>query len=132
MESKKIELAEKVLGLINEFIELESLICESTYKGIKIDKVTAKIIIEDEYEGTLEYDVVEVARLFHERVNGWGPCSSGFYEAIEEEKNCIEDKFEELDKEEFINYIGRLYYMEYRCEKIIKELKDLSVEYQNI
>ena len=132
MLGKKIEIARKSVDLIREFFSLEAILGENLCRGIEINKETASIIINDLYEGVLEYDVEKAARAFEERINGWGPCSSGFYDAIEEEKNCFDDKFSELSKDEFINYVGSIYYTEYRCEEIVKELKELAEEYKEL
>ena len=130
MLGKKIEIARKSVDLIREFFSLEAILGENLCRGIEINKETASIIINDLYEGVLEYDVEKAAIAFEERINGWGPCSSGFYDAIEEEKNWFDDKFSELSKDEFINYVGSIYYTEYRCEEIVKELKELAEEYK--
>ena len=132
MLGKKIEIARKSVDLIREFFSLEAILGENLCRGIEINKETASIIINDLYEGVLEYDVEKAAIAFEERINGWGPCSSGFYDAIEEEKNRFADKFSELSKDEFINYVGSIYYTEYRCEEIVKELKDLAKEYKKL
>ena len=132
MLGKKIEIARKSVDLIREFFSLEAILGENLCRGIKINKETASIIINDLCEGVLEYDVEKAAIAFEERINGWGPCSSGFYDAIEEEKNCFDDKFSELSKDEFINYVGSIYYTEYRCEEIVKELKELAKEYKKL
>ena len=108
MLGKKIEIARKSVDLIREFFSLEAILGENLCRGIK------------------------AAIAFEERINGWGPCSSGFYDAIEEEKNCFDDKFSELSKDEFINYVGSIYYTEYRCEEIVKELKELAKEYKEL
>lgn len=132
MLGKKIEIARKLVDLIREFFSLEAILGENLCRGIEINKETASIIINDLYEGVLEYDVEKAAIAFEERINGWGPCSSGFYDAIEEEKNRFADKFSELSKDEFINYVGSIYYTEYRCEEIVKELKELAKEYKKL
>ena len=105
MLGKKIEIARKSVDLIREFFSLEAILGENLCRGIEINKETASIIINDLYEGVLEYDVEKAAIAFEERINGWGPCSSGFYDDIEGEKNCFDDKFSELSKDEFINYV---------------------------
>lgn len=132
MLGKKIEIARKSVDLIREFFSLEAILGENLCRGIEINKEMASIIINDLYEGVLEYDVEKAAIAFEERINGWGPCSSGFYDAIEGEKNCFDDKFSELSKDEFINYVGSIYYTEYRCEEIVKELKELAKEYKKL
>lgn len=132
MLGKKIEIARKSVDLIREFFSLEAILGENLCRGIEINKETASIIINDLYEGVLEYDVEKAAIAFEKRINGWGPCSSGFYDAIEEEKNCFDYKFSELSKDEFINYVGSIYYTEYRCEEIVKELKELAKEYKKL
>lgn len=132
MLGKKIEIARKSVDLIREFFSLEAILGENLCRGIEINKETASIIINDLYEGVLEYDVEKAAIAFEKRINGWGRCSSGFYDAIEEEKNCFDYKFSELSKDEFINYVGSIYYTEYRCEEIVKELKELAKEYKKL
>lgn len=54
---EKNKIAKKAADLIREFFSLEAILGENLCKGIEVDNKTASIIINDLYEGILEYDV---------------------------------------------------------------------------
>lgn len=56
-------------------------------------------------------------------VEGFGPCGSGFYEAIASAKNSLDYEFKNMDKKEFIKYAGMICYIKPRCEDIYERLK---------
>lgn len=68
----KIKIVKKAADLIKEFFSLEGILGENLCKGIEVNNETASIIIDDLYEGILEYGVEKAARVFDERLNGWG------------------------------------------------------------
>ena len=41
-------------------------------------------------------------------------------------------KYKNRDKEEFMNYVGKLYYMKFRCEEIYERLQQIEKEYIKI
>ncbi len=51
-------------------------------------------------------------------MRGWGPCSAQLEEAISMAQSEVESEYKNMTKEEYIQYVGGLYYMELRCEEI--------------
>ena len=55
-------------------------------------------------------------------------CSPSFYECLDHTKAELEYDYKKKSKDEFINYVGKLYYAEYRCEEIYKRLQEIEDE----
>ena len=55
-------------------------------------------------------------------------CSPSFYECLDNIKDELGSKYKKKSKDEFINYVGKLYYAEYRCSEIYERLKDIENE----
>ena len=72
--------------------------------------------------------MVKINSVFRNEIEGCGSCGSGFYEAIELAKNGLDDEFKNMDKKEFIKYVGTICYIEPRCQDIyiIKRNRILS------
>ncbi len=79
-----IKISEKVVELTKEFFNLEAIFGENACKDVQINKKIGTILINDAYEGVLEYDIGKFATVFDERLNGGCSCQSDFYEYIEE------------------------------------------------
>ena len=45
-------------------------------------------------------------------------CSPSFYECLDNIKDELGSKYKKKSKDEFISYVGKLYYAEYRCAEI--------------
>ena len=61
-------------------------------------------------------------------MEGFGPCGSGFYEAISLAKSNLDYEFKNMDKKEFIKHAGMIWYIKSRCEEIYKRLKEIARE----
>ena len=86
------------------------------------------IEVDDEFEGVEEYCLTDISSVFSTEMRGWGPCSAGFYEAMDLALDDLEDVFKKFSKEEFKEYVGNLKYAEYRCEEIYKRLEEIEEE----
>ncbi len=62
--------------------------------------------------------------IYHLR--GIGPCGSGFYEALGFAQSDCRDEYKNMNKEEFIQYVGSLYYLEERAEEILARLQEID------
>lgn len=118
-ERKK--LAEITISLIKEYenlvVELrdglESIEADSTYENIKIV----------DCEGEHEFHLSEISDYYLDE-QGTAELTKEVKERLNSEE--VKLRFNEMDKNEFINYIGSLYYTNYRCAEIYKELLDIE------
>ena len=125
---KQKELAKEAVKLIKEFKKEASIVSENSFKSIKIKKGGSIIEIDDFYEGIREYNLNEISSVLEFEMRGFGPCSAGFYEAIEEEESNIKSDFNKYTKNEFKKLIGNLKYVECRCEEIYNRLGEIEKE----
>lgn len=65
-------------------------------------------------------------------MDGWEPCSPGFYEAISLAEDDFKYDFPKYTKEEFKEYVGSIKYAEYRCEAIYERLKEIDKEAEEL
>ncbi|MFR8620277.1 MAG: hypothetical protein ACLVEC_05715, partial [Romboutsia timonensis] len=69
-----------------------------------------------------------VATVYRSIIDGCGPCGGIFEEEIDFRIDDIEDDYKNKSKEEFLNYVGHLYYAKYRCIEIYDRLQDIEDE----
>jgi len=125
---KQRELAKEAVKLIKEFKKEASIVSEDSFKSIKIKKSGSIIEIDDFYEGIREYNLNEISSVLKLEMRGFGPCSAGFYEAIEQEESDLKSDFNKYTKNEFKKLIGNLKYVECRCEEIYNRLEEIEKE----
>ena len=123
------ELAKEAVKLIKEFIELEALLGECPYGNIRRNRSGSKITVVDYIYGEkLEFKLTQVSSIFSDEMEGFGPCGSGFYEAISLAKSSLDYEFKNMDKKEFIKHAGMICYIKSRCEEIYKRLEEIERE----
>ena len=125
---KRLKLANEAKELIVEFRNEESRIAEITLEEISISEDGFTIYVEDDINGKMQYELTEISSIFSSEMRGWGPCSASFYESVSIAQSDAGDEYNNMEKEEFIQYVGGLYYMEYRCEEIYKRLEEIESE----
>lgn len=125
---KRLKLANEAKELIVEFRNEESRIAEITLEEISISEDGFTIYVEDNINGKMQYELTEISSIFSSEMRGWGPCSASFYESVSIAQSDAGDEYNNMEKEEFIQYVGGLYYMEYRCEEIYKRLEEIESE----
>ena len=118
---QRMKLAKEAAGLIEEFRGEAGTLGHNPLRSVSIKEDGEIIEVDDEFDGVIEYSLTDISSIFTLEMRGWGPCSAGFYEAIE-------DEFKSLSKTEFKEYVGNLKYAEYRCEEIYKRLEEIERE----
>lgn len=131
-QERKLDLANEAVSLIKEFRELEATVGENIFKSIKVNTDGSKIIVDHIYEGILEYKLTEISTVFSDEIDGFGPVGSGFYDAIYLEIDNFENAYEKMDKKDFIDYVGKVYFMKFRCEEIYEKLKLIEKEFNEV
>ena len=106
----RLKLANEAVELIHEFEEIVSEIGISIMREVSIneEKLTIKV--------------------YRSIIDGCGPCGGIFEEEIDFRIDDIEDDYKNKSKEEFLNYVGHLYYAKYRCIEIYDRLQDIEDE----
>lgn len=125
---KRMKLANEAIELIKEFREEAGILGNNPLKSVSIKEDGEIIEVDDEFDGIIEYSLIEISSIFLTEMRGWGPCSAGFYEAMDLALDDLEDDFNKYTKEEFKEYAGSLKYAEYRCEQIYKRLEEIGEE----
>ena len=125
---KIMKLANEAVELIKEFREEAAMLGCNPLKSVTIQEDGEIIEVDDEFEGVEEYCITDISSVFSTEMRGWGPCSAGFYEAMDLALDDLEDVFKKSSKEEFKEYVGNLKYAEYRCEEIYKRLEEIEEE----
>ena len=123
-----MKLANEAVELIKEFRKEAEILGLNPLRAISIKNHGEIIEVDDEFDGIIEYSLIEISSIFLTEMRGWGPCSAGFYEAMDLALDDLEDDFNKYSKEEFKEYAGSLKYAEYRCEQIYKRLEEIGEE----
>ena len=127
-DDKILKLAEEAKNLIIEFRNESSILGENLLKSIEVSEDGLTFTIDNLYDGVEEFDLTHISSVFQLEMDGWAMCSPSFYECLDHTKADLEWKYKEKSRDEFINYVGQLYYAEYRCEEIYKRLKEIDDE----
>ncbi|MFR5265323.1 hypothetical protein [Clostridium sp.] len=122
-ERKK--LVELTINLINEYEELASELRESI-ESVEVDGNYESIQIIDKY-GEEDFNLSEIS-YYYEDEQELGLLNKAIRERLNNDE--IREQFEEMNKNEFINYVGSLYYSNYRCSEIYDELKAIEEYYK--
>ena len=129
---KRMKLANEAVELIKEFREEAGILGHNPLKSVTIQEDGETIEVDDEFDGVIEYSLTEISSVFSTEMRGWGPCSAGFYEAMDLALDDLEDVFKKFSKEEFKEYVGNLKYAEYRCEEIYKRFEKIETEAEEL
>lgn len=129
---KRMKLANEAVELIKEFREEAGILGHNPLKSVTIQEDGETIEVDDEFDGVIEYSLTEISSVFSTEMRGWGPCSAGFYEAMDLALDDLEDVFKKFSKEEFKEYVGNLKYAEYRCEEIYIRLEKIETEAEEL
>ena len=125
---KRLKLANEAKDLIIEYREEVARLGENSLQKISISEDGSTIYVTDTYEGEQEYDLEGISEIFVTEMRGCGPCSAQLCEAIDMAKADAENEYKNMEKDEYIQYVGGLFYMEQRCEEIYVRLEEIEKE----
>ncbi|WP_297135635.1 hypothetical protein [Terrisporobacter sp.] len=129
---KRLKLANEAKDLIIEFRAEEGRLGENVLEKISISEDGSTIYVTETYDGEKEYALEEISEIFLTEMRGWGPCSAQLEEAISMAQSEVESEYKNMTKEEYIQYVGGLYYMELRCEEIYVRLEQIEKEAEEL
>lgn len=133
-EAKMIELSNEAKTLLMEFYEAQRVLCdgENVLEYIKSTKDGRQITLKQIDCEEEEYDLPCIASTLRYDLRGIGPCGSGFYEALDLAKADVEDEYKNMNKDEYIQYVGGLFYLGERAEEIYARLQEIEKETEEI
>ena len=129
---KRLKLANEAKDLIIEFRNEEARLGENVLEKISVSEDGSIIYVTDTYKGEEEYALEEISSIFTTEMRGWGPCSAQLCEAIDMAKAEVEYEYKNMKKDDYIQYVGGLFYMEQRCEEIYVRLKEIEKEAEGL
>lgn len=133
-KERMIELSNEAKNLIMEFYEDQMVLCggDNVLEYIKSTEDGRQITVRERDCENTEYDLPCIASTLRYTLRGIGPCGSGFYEALDYAKSEVEDEYKNMAKDEYIQYVGSLYYLGERAEEIYARLQEIEKEAEEI
>lgn len=119
-------LASEATMLIKDVIENAAFLEDNFFKSIEISEDQLTILLKDKNNNCLEYSLSEVSCIFTDEIQGLWEVEGNIFDYFEFVKEKNNEKYKELNKEEFVNYVGRLYYLQYRCEEVFRRLREIE------
>ena len=127
MKKKMIELAEEAVELIKNFRRETIVLCgENILEDVAIkineedDLILVSIIVKNKYEEKEEYMLSEISDVFNAEYN----YPEGLSEGFDLERSLV-DK-DKMTRNEFLKFMGDLYYAELRCNEIYERLQEIE------
>ena len=124
-------LIDEVISLIREFEGISVDIRETRIKELSIADDYTSISYELEGE-KLIFPLTQISHIYEIEFEGLGDLAPTFPELVSSVKKNIEVNFNEMSKEDFIYFVGNIYYADLRCREIYKELKEIELKARNI
>lgn len=122
---KRKKLVDEAISLIREFEGISVDIRETRIKELSLDDEYTKISYELEGE-KLIFPLTKISHIYEIEFEGLGELSPTFPELVSAVKQNIESNFNEMSKEDFIHFVGNIYYADLRCREIYKQLKEIE------
>ena len=120
-------LIDEVISLIREFEGISVDIRETRIKELSIDDDYTSISYELEGE-KLTFPLTKISHIYEIEFEGLGDLAPTFPELVASVKQNIEENFSKMSKEDFIHFVGNIYYADLRCREIYKELKQIELK----
>ncbi|MGL4656739.1 MAG: hypothetical protein ACRCWM_12795 [Sarcina sp.] len=122
---KRKKLVDEAISLIREFEGISVDIRETRIKELSLDDQYTRISYELEGE-KLTFPLTQISHIYEIEFEGLGELSPTFPELVSVVKQNIEINFNEMSKEDFIHFVGNIYYADLRCREIYKQLKEIE------
>lgn len=126
------ELATEASKIIFDFLNETSSYGGNFLKNILISEDGTYITLVNNYDEKLEYSISEVGYIFSDKAKGFWRDRDKFLDAIEKEKLYIYNSFKVLNKEDFIQYIGEVFYIENKYEDMRYKLHIIGRETEEL
>ncbi|MGL4450884.1 MAG: hypothetical protein ACRCTZ_06795 [Sarcina sp.] len=124
---KRKKLVDEAISLIREFEGISVDIRETRIEELSLDDEYTKISYELEGE-KLEFPLTQISHIYEIEFEGLGELSPTFPELVSAVKQNIENNFNEMSKDDFIHFVGNIYYADLRCREIYKRLKEIEIK----
>ena len=124
--ARKRELIEEARNLIVEYYEEEKILCdgENQLEYINISEDGTEIILKEKnYENKEYYSLTDISSKLE---------FIEYFEALDFAKMDASDEYKKMNKEEYIQYVGSLYYLGERGKEIYERLQEIEREAEKI
>lgn len=128
---KRKRLVDEAISLIREFEGISVDIRETRIEELSLDDEYTKISYELEGE-KLVFPLTQISHIYEIEFEGLGDLPPTFPELVSAVKQNIEVNFNEMSKEDFIHFVGNIYYADLRCREIYKQLKEIEQKARTI
>lgn len=128
---KRKMLVDEAITLIREFEGISLDIRETRIEELKIDDEYTKISYEAEGM-QFTFPLTQISHIYQSDFDGFAGLEPTFPERVMDIKGDISQQFTAMTKDDFIHYVGNIYYANLRCREIYARLKDIDLEAKNI
>ncbi|MGL4762071.1 MAG: hypothetical protein ACRCWG_11540 [Sarcina sp.] len=125
--NKRKKLVDEAISLIREFEGISMDIRETRIEELSLDHEYTKISYELEGE-RLVFPITQISHIYEIEFEGLGELAPTFSELVAVIKENIEENFEQMGKDDFIHFVGNIYYADLRCRQIYSRLKAIEKE----
>lgn len=125
--NRRKKLVDEAISLIREFEGISVDIRETRIEELSLDHEYTKISYELEGE-KLVFPITQISHIYEIEFEGLGELAPTFPELVSAVKQNIEGNFESSNKEDFIHFVGNIYYADLRCRQIYNRLKEIEIE----
>lgn len=128
--NKQLELANEAKDLILEFMIQENTVYDNDiqYKKVEINQDGTVISVFEDDEEKSDYNMIDITS----SLSGLYDKRAIFHTFIEIAKKKTDKKYKHMSKQNFIQTMGNLHYVERRCEEIFERLEEIEDEIREI
>lgn len=129
--NERKRLVDEVISLIREFEGIAADIRETRIRELSIadDYSTISYELEDE---KFTFPITQISGLYQAEFEGLAGTEPMFVEQIEAIKQDMRYNFPKMQKEDFIHYVGSIYYADFRCKEIYDRLREIDEEAKKV
>ena len=129
--NQRKKLVDEVITLIREFEGIAVDIRETRIKELSIADDYSKISYELDGEKII-FGLDQISKLYQAEFEGVNGLEPTFIELVEAIKQDVRYNFPKMQKEDFIHYVGNIYYADFRGKEIYDRLREIDEEAKSI
>lgn len=119
------KLAIEAVDLVNDIKKKAEFLGNDFIEGLKLNSCKDTILVKCKGK-IVEYSLSEASYIFSDSVYEFWKNELSFFDMLKQEEENISQKYDDLGKEEFINYIDNLYDLKYTSNYVLKRLKEIE------
>ena len=122
----KEELAGSAYKIISELLKEAEFLGEKFSKSIIINDENDISVLDNNKKFQREYSLSEISYLLSDSIDGFWETDKSFIEYVNYLEKKIEDKYDRLDKYNFIEYCKKVYNLKYKTMNVYSTLKKIE------